>query len=306
MLKGRNLLSLRDLSREEIFFLLNKTREMKAAFRQGQQGFKLAGKAVVLFFEKPSTRTRVSFGAALAQLGATPLFLPQAETQVSRGETLEDTARILSSYVSAIVMRTFEQARLEKLAQAASVPVINALTNEFHPCQILADLFTIYEHFDRLAGLKLAYVGDGNNIANSLLLGCAKSGVNIIVGTPRGFEPSQEVFLEAKGLAEGRSLVEITNQVEKAVEGADIVYTDVWFSMGQATDISKVKKFKKFQVNERLLSKAKTSAIFIHCLPAHRGEEVTNGVIDGVQSKVWVQAENRLHLQKALLASIVR
>jgi ornithine carbamoyltransferase len=297
---------LRDLSSEEIFFLLNKTREVKAAFRQGKLDFKLAGRAIALIFEKPSTRTRVSFGSALVQLGATPLFLSQSEMQVSRGETLEDTARILSSYVSAIVMRTFEQARLVKLAQAASVPVVNALTDEFHPCQILADLFTIYEHFDLLAGLKLAYVGDGNNVANSLLLGCAKVGINISVATPRGFEPSQEVFSEAKSLAKGRSLVEITHQAEKAVEGADIVYTDVWFSMGQAVDAVKVKKFKKFQVNERLLSKAKTSAIFMHCLPAHRGEEVTDGVIDGVQSKVWVQAENRLHLQKALLVSIVR
>ena len=307
MLKGKDLLTLADLKREEINLILSKTRELKGAYRRGEIIEQLKGKAVALLFEKPSTRTRVSFGVAVAQLGGAPIFLSANEMQLSRGETLEDTGKVLSQYVSAIAVRTYSQERVEKIAKGASVPVINALTDEFHPCQALTDLFTVFEHFGRLSDLKIAYVGDGNNVCHSLLIGCAKLGVDISVATPEGFEPDERIVSMALEEAKGRSQVEIVEEPEKAVEGADVIYTDVWVSMGQESEYEERRKiFVKYQVNSKLLSKAKSSAIFMHCLPAHRGEEVTSEVIDGEKSKVWLQAENRLHTQKAILTLLVR
>jgi ornithine carbamoyltransferase len=307
MLKGRDLLTLSDLSEEEINLILGKTREIKGAFRRGEREENLKGKSIALIFEKPSTRTRASFGASISQLGGAPLFFSSNELQISRGETLEDTGRVLSLYVNAIVMRTFAQERLEKLAEGATVPVINALSDKFHPCQALADLYTIQEHFGGLSGIKVAYVGDGNNVCHSLLLACSKLGVDISVASPQGYEPHPEIVSLAQKEAKGRSQVEVVTEPAQAVEGADVVYTDVWASMGQENEYEERKKiFAKYQVNSNLLSKAKSSAIFMHCLPVHRGEEATAEVVDGERSLIWIQAENRLHTQKAILTLLVR
>jgi ornithine carbamoyltransferase len=307
MLKGKDLLTLADLSREEIDLILGKAREIKGSFRRGELSEDLKWKSIALIFEKPSTRTRVSFGASISQLGGTPLFLSSNELQISRGETLEDTGKVLSQYVSAIVMRTFSQERLERLAEGASVPVINALSDNFHPCQALADLYTVQEHFGSLSGIKIAYVGDGNNVCHSLLLACSKLGVDISVASPEDYKPHPEVVSLAKGEAKGRSQVEIVTESEEAVKEADVVYTDVWASMGQENEYERRKKiFAKYQVNSNLLSKAKSSAIFMHCLPVHRGEEATAEVVDGERSLIWIQAENRLHTQKAILTLLVR
>jgi ornithine carbamoyltransferase len=307
MLKGRDLLTLSDLSEEEINLILGKTREIKGAFRRGEREEHLKGKSIALIFEKPSTRTRASFGASISQLGGAPLFFSSNELQISRGETLEDTGRVLSLYVNAIVMRTFAQERLEKLAEGATVPVINALSDKFHPCQALADLYTIQEHFGGLSGIKVAYVGDGNNVCHSLLLACSKLGVDISVASPQGYEPHPEIVSLAQKEAKGRSQVEVVTEPAQAVEGADVVYTDVWASMGQENEYEERKKiFAKYQVNSNLLSKAKSSAIFMHCLPVHRGEEATAEVVDGERSLIWIQAENRLHTQKAILTLLVR
>ncbi len=307
MVKNKDILTLKELSREEIYFLIAKAKELKESYRRREINQPLKGKSVVLLFEKPSTRTRVSFEVAIGQLGATPITLSTQDLQLSRGETWEDTARVLSRYTDAIVIRTYKQETVELLARFATVPVINALTDDYHPCQILADLFTVYERFGFLSGLKLAYLGDGNNIAQTLLIGCAKVGINISIATPKGYEPKKVVIEEARRIAAGKSRVEVLSEPEKAVKGADIVYTDVWISMGDTKNEREIGKiFQKFQVNSKLLTKSKSSAIFMHCLPAHRGQEVTDEVIEGKQSVIWEQAENRLHLQKALLLSLVR
>ena len=307
MIKTKDILSLKELSTEEILFLIAKTKELKGAYRRGEIFQPLKGKAIALIFEKPSTRTRVSFEVAAAHLGATPLVFMTTDLQLIRGESWEDTARVFSRYVDAIVIRTYRQETVETLARWSSVPVVNALTDDFHPCQILADLFTIYERYGFLRGLKLAYVGDGNNVAQTLLIGCAKVGINIMVATPAGYEPNEKVVKEAQEIAGKNSVVEVVSDPEKAVSGADVVYTDVWISMGETKNVREIKKiFQKFQVNRKLLTKSKSSAIFMQCLPAHRGEEVTEEVIDGKQSVVWDQVENKLHLQKALLVSLVR
>ncbi len=307
MIKTKDILSLKELSTEEILFLLAKAKELKDAYRRGEVFQPLKGKTIALIFEKPSTRTRVSFEVATAHLGASAVVLMTSDLQLSRGETWEDTARVFSRYVDAIVIRTYQQKTVELLAKWSSVPVINALTDDYHPCQILADLLTIYEHYGFFSGLKLAYLGDGNNVAQTLLIGCAKVGINIAVATPKGYEPDKEIARVAEQIAGRKAKVEILSEPEEAVKGADIVYTDVWISMGDEKNEREIKKiFQKFQVNQKLLTKSKSSAIFMHCLPAHRGQEVTQEVIEGKQSVVWEQAENRLHLQKALLVSLVR
>lgn len=307
MIKTKDILSLKELSTEEIFFLIAKAKELKDVHRRGEVFQPLKGKTVALIFEKPSTRTRVSFEVATSHLGANAVVLMTSDLQLSRGETWEDTARVFSRYVDAIVIRTYEQKTVELLARWSSVPVINALTDDYHPCQILADLLTIYEYYGFFSGLKLAYLGDGNNIAQTLLIGCAKVGIDIAVATPKGYEPDEKIVNEAKQIAGRKTKVEILFEPEEAVKNADIVYTDVWISMGDEKNEREIKKiFQKFQVNQKLLTKSKSSAIFMHCLPAHRGQEVTEEVIEGKQSVVWEQAENRLHLQKALLVSLVR
>jgi ornithine carbamoyltransferase len=302
---SRDFLSIDDLEPKELQSLLDLAEAVKAAPQDYDD--RLHGKAVALVFEKPSTRTRVSFEVGVATLGGYPLALSSSELQLGRGETIEDTGRVLSRYVDAIVLRTFGQERLEALAAGASVPVVNSLSDYEHPCQILADLLTVREHKGGLEGRTLAYVGDGNNVTHSLLLGGAMAGVRVRVATPAGYEPIPQVVQRAEELAaESGGGVDVGNDPAVAVEGADAIYTDVWASMGQeAEHDERVLVFMPFQVNADLVARAAPDAIVLHCLPAHRGEEITDEVIDGPQSVVWDQAENRLHTQKALLLSLL-
>ncbi|WP_226362174.1 ornithine carbamoyltransferase [Pseudonocardia sp. ICBG1142] len=270
----------------------------------------LAGpRAVGVVFDKSSTRTRVSFEAGITQLGGTAIILDGTTSQLGRGETISDTARVLSRYLDAIVWRTSGQERIEEMAAAATVPVVNALTDTFHPCQILADLQTVRERFGRLAGLTLTYLGDGaNNIAHSLLLGGATAGLNVRIAAPAGFTPDDDVLRDAKARAEqtGGSVALVADPVA-AVAGAQVVVTDTWTSMGQEDDgLDRVAPFRPYQVNAALLEHAAPDAIVLHCLPAHRGDEITDEVLDGPASAVWDEAENRLHAQKALLAWLLR
>ncbi|MDI6822212.1 MAG: ornithine carbamoyltransferase [Actinomycetota bacterium] len=306
-LKGRDLLTLGDLGPDEIYLILSKAMEFKRLQRMGISHRYLEGKAVAMIFEKPSTRTRVSFEVALAHLGAHPIFLSAEDMQLGRGESIEDTGRVLSRYVDAIIIRTFAQRDVEKLAKDADVPVINALTDDFHPCQVLGDFMTILEKKDRLAGLKLAYVGDGNNVAHSLLMGSVKVGLNIFIASPKGYEPKKWIVdMALRNLRGLKPKVEMVNDPIKAVRNADIVYTDVWVSMGQEAERDeRLSAFQSYQVNKELLAYAKPDAIVMHCLPAHRGEEITAKVMDDPRCVVFDQAENRLHVQKALLISLI-
>ncbi|MEY3020532.1 MAG: ornithine carbamoyltransferase [Actinomycetota bacterium] len=262
----------------------------------------LAGRTVALVFEKPSTRTRVSFQVAVTELGGAALPLSSAELQLGRGETIADTAAVLSRYVHAIVLRTFGQERLDELADAASVPVINALSDLDHPCQALADLLTLQDEFGRLQGVALAYVGDGNNVAHALLVMGATMGLDVRVAHPEGHAPDPAIVAEAARRAEAAGgRVSVTTDVDAAVEGADALYTDVWVSMGQEDAPDRREAFVPYRLDEALLARAAEHAIVLHCLPAHRGEEISGGAIDGPSSRVFDQAENRLHVQKALL-----
>jgi len=264
---------------------------------------RLEGRSIALIFEKPSTRTRVSFEVGVAQLGAHPVVLSSTELQLGRGETIEDTGRVLSRYLDAIVLRTFEQERLEVLAGAADVPVINSLSDFEHPCQALADLLTMRERLGSLEGRTLTYLGDGNNVAHSLLLGGAKAGMRVRVATPPGFEPIPQVVQRATEIAAGTGgAVEVTNDPLEAATQADVLYTDVWASMGQEAEADeRLLVFTPYRVTQALVASAADEVVVLHCLPAHRGQEIEAGVIDGPRSAVWDQAENRLHTQKALL-----
>jgi ornithine carbamoyltransferase len=296
-----DFLSLDDLGTEDLQHLL----ELSAKVRQspGDYAGRLAGKSVALIFEKPSTRTRVSFEVAVASIGGHPVPLSSTDLQLGRGESIEDTGRVLSRYVDCVVLRTFEQERLEVLAGAASVPVVNALSDYEHPCQVVADLLTVRDHKGELAGRTLGYLGDGNNVAHSLLLGGAKTGMHMRVATPPGFEPIPQVVQRAEQIArETGGSVSVTNDPQMAAEGVDVLYTDVWASMGQeAEHDERVLVFTAYRIDGRMVDRAAPDAIVMHCLPAHRGEEITDDVIDGPRSVVWDQAENRLHTQKALL-----
>ena len=261
-----------------------------------------------MIFQKPSTRTRVSFETAVYQLGGHPLNLGWNEMQLGRGETISDTAKVLDRYVDAIMARVFSHDDLVELAENARVPVINGLSDRYHPCQILADLLTLMQHKKKLKGLKLAYVGDGNNVCNSLILGCAKTGVSISVARPNGYGPDQEaVKLAEEAAGQSGSEVQITENPEEAVKGSDAVYTDTFVSMGMEKEKdARLQLFvPKYQVNKSLFSAAKPNAMFLHCLPAHRGEEVTDDIIDGPNSVVWDEAENRQHTSKGLLSLII-
>ncbi len=264
---------------------------------------RLRGKAIAMIFEKPSTRTRVSFEVAVSSTSGHPVVLSSSELQLGRGETIEDTGRVLSRYVDAIVLRTFEQERLEVLAAAATVPVINALSDFEHPCQCLADLLTVREQKGHLAGRTLVYLGDGNNVTHSLLLGCAKAGMRIRVATPPGFEPIPQMVQRATEIAASTGgSVELLHDPLKAAIGADVLYTDVWASMGQEAEADeRALVFPSYRLNQRLVDLAQSDVTVLHCLPAHRGQEITDEVIDGPHSAVWDQAENRMHTQKALL-----
>jgi ornithine carbamoyltransferase len=297
----RDFLSVDDLSADELAGLLDLSAKVKA--QPGDHAERLRGKSAAMIFEKPSTRTRVSFEMAIAGTGGHPIALSGSELQLGRGETIEDTGRVMSRYVDAIVLRTFEQERLELLAKAASVPVVNALSDFEHPCQCLADLLTMRETKGELAGRVLAYLGDGNNVAHSLLLGGAKMGMHVRVATPPGFEPIPQVVHRAEEIARasGGSITATTDPVA-ASAGADVLYTDVWASMGQEAEAEERSLvFSAYSLDEEKVEAAKPDVIVMHCLPAHRGQEISAAVMDGPHSVVWDQAENRLHTQKALL-----
>lgn len=297
----RHFLDTDDVSVEALWGLLRLAQAVKQS--PERYAHELDGRIVGMIFQKPSTRTRVSFEVAMLQMGGHALYFNAQDLQLGRGETVADTARVLSRYVDGIVARVFAHADVVTLARYASVPVINGLSDYLHPCQALADLLTLWEKKDRLGGLRLAYVGDGNNVCHSLLLAGSRLGLHLRVATPPGFKPHPEVLDRAQSHARssGGSVLWTSDPVE-AVAGADAVYTDVWVSMGQEHERAhRVQVFRPYQVNAALMSQARPDAVFMHCLPAHRGEEVTDEVIDGPASVVWDQAENRLHTQKALL-----
>lgn len=305
-LKGRDLLKLSDLSTDEVLELLEIAAQLKSGKLSPHVTINGHPPVLGLLFYKASTRTRVSFSTAMYQLGGQVLDLPVNATQVSRGEPIEDTARVLDRYLDILAIRTFEQSDLETFAKEMQIPVINALTDLEHPCQILADLQTIQETFSTLAGLTLTYVGDGNNVAHSLMLGCALVGMNVRIATPVAYRPDSAIVQLTEQIANGKSEVILTEDPIAATKGSHVVYTDVWASMGQE-DLaeSRIPIFQPYQVNSNLMSYADQNAIVLHCLPAHRGEEITHEVIESSQSKVWDQAENRMHAQKALMASLL-
>jgi ornithine carbamoyltransferase len=301
----RDFLSLDDVSADELTDLLDSAGKARAG--TGQWSSKLDGKQVALVFEKPSTRTRVSFEAAVSTMGGHAIVLRGDELQLGRGETIEDTGRVLSGYVDAIVVRTFGQERLERLAGAATVPVVNALSDYEHPCQCLADLQTIRDHLGKLEGVALAYLGDGNNVAHSLMLGGAKAAMDVRVACPSGYRPDAAVAERGSAIAAASGgRVTVTDVVAEAAVGARVLYTDVWASMGQEDEVvARDEAFSRYQLNADVVDMAADDAIVMHCLPAHRGHEITEDVIDGPRSVVWDQAENRLHAQKALLAFLL-
>ncbi|EDX84063.1 ornithine carbamoyltransferase [Synechococcus sp. PCC 7335] len=301
-LQGRNLLSLTDLTPDEMQYLLTTAAKIKSREITPQCPQRILG----LVFRKASTRTRVSFTAAMYKLGGQVIDLNANLTQIGRGEPTADTARVLDRYLDVLAIRTFDQAEVEEFAHHADIPIINALTDLEHPCQILADLQTVQEEFKQLAGLTMTYLGDGNNVAHSLILGCALVGMNIRVATPAGYEPDETIVKKAEAIAQGRSEVIVTSDPRAAAEGAHALYTDVWASMGQE-DLAetRIPAFEPYQINESALAIADKSAIVLHCLPAHRGEEITEAVMEGKQSRIWNEAENRMHAQQALLASVL-
>jgi ornithine carbamoyltransferase len=301
MLAMRHYLSVDDLEPAELSDLLDLASALKAdrsAMRDG-----LAGRSIAMIFEKPSTRTRVSFEVGIAELGAHPVTLSASELQLGRGETIQDTGRVLSRYLDGVVLRTFEQERLELLASTATVPIVNALSDFEHPCQALADLHTIRERLGDMGGRVLAYLGDGNNVAHSLLLAGTKMGMTVRVASPPGFEPIPQVVQRAEEIAAATGgAVEVTHDPAEAAGGADALYTDVWASMGQDEEArERALVFPAYQLSQKLVDLANDDVVVMHCLPAHRGLEITDEVIDGPRSVVWDQAENRLHTQKALL-----
>jgi ornithine carbamoyltransferase len=306
-LKGKSLDSLLHLTKEEIEQILKTSALLKRQLLRGEEHPLLKGKTLAMIFEKPSTRTRVSFEVGMWQLGGYALYLNANDLQLGRGETIADTAQVLSRYVNGVMARVFSHQTIIDLIKYSKVPVINGLSDFTHPCQGLADLFTIYEKKGGFSGLKLAYIGDGNNVAHSLLFGCSKVGMDIILACPKGYEPDPEVVSMAK--KEGKRngcRVKVTDDPKEAVKGVDVVYTDVWASMGKEKEHEKrVRVFRPYQVNKKLVKEAKEDYLFMHCLPAHRGEEVTDEVADSRNSVIFDQAENRLHTQKAILGLIM-
>lgn len=306
-LKGKHFLKLADFTKEELHYLIEFALQLKKKQKAGQMHRHLDGKTLAMIFEKSSTRTRVSFETGMYQLGGHALFLSKDELQMGRGETISDTAKVLSRYVDGIMIRTFEHDIVEELADNSSVPIINGLTDDYHPCQVLADLMTIFEKKESFDGMKLTYIGDGNNMAHSLLVGCAIMGIDCSVAAPKNYEIKQDILTLAKEKANRTgAVIKQTNDPIEAVKDADIVYTDVWTSMGFEKETSeRLQAFADFQVNGELVKHAKEDYLFFHCLPAHRGEEVSAEIIDGPHSVVFDEAENRLHAQKAILASLL-
>jgi len=306
-MKGKSLISINDLTLEEIYEIFEVSKTLKELRLTGQSHRWLEGKTLGMIFAKPSTRTRVSFETGIYQLGGIGLYFGPNDLQLKRGETISDTAKVLSRYLDGIMIRTFNHQDVIDLARFGSIPVINGLTDLLHPCQVLTDLFTVLEKRKELKGLKLAYIGDGNNMAHSLLYGCSKTGMHISIASPSGYKPNKDIVANAKANAKKMgSKVEILDSPAAAVKKADIIYTDVWASMGQEAEAKeRLKKFAGFQVNEKLAKNAKDDYLFMHCLPAHRGEEVTPEVIDSEHSIIFDEAENRLHVQKAIMALLM-
>lgn len=300
----KDLLSIADLSKDEILHLFELSDYLRNLLKRPRLYHPLRGKTLGMLFRKPSTRTRLSFEVGMHQLGGYAIFLSSQDLQLGRGETIEDTGKIFSRYVDAIMMRTFDQEEVVKMAQSSSIPVINGLTDLLHPCQALSDYYTLWKRKIDLETIKFVYVGDGNNVCNSLLLGAAQLGINIVVSNPKGYDPNPKIMEITKKIGNGKIVVQ--RDPLKAVQKADIVYTDVWTSMGKEPEKNTRKRiFQPYQVNENLLRRAKKDALVMHCLPAHRGEEITSEVMDGSQSIVFQQAENRLHLQKAILVELL-
>ncbi|NDO19009.1 ornithine carbamoyltransferase [Lachnospiraceae bacterium MD329] len=303
----KDLISLHDLSSDEVKGLLELGLKLKKELKSGIEHHILKGKTLGMIFTKSSTRTRVSFEVGMTQLGGYPLFLSSNDIQLGRGETIHDTAKVLERYLDGIMIRTYAHSDVIELAEEANIPVINALTDLLHPCQVLADLMTTYEHKGKLEGLKLAYIGDGNNMAHSLMYGCAKVGMDCAIAAPKGYECNSEVVENAKAdfKASGRTLI-LTEDPVEAIKNADVVYTDTWVSMGQESEKAERQKiFMPYQVNKELFKNADNDAVFMHCLPAYRGFEVTKDVIDGPHSVIFDEAENRLHAQKAVMATLM-
>jgi len=300
-IKTKNLLTLSELTSKEFLGLIDDSIKLKKELKKGGNKPVLKNKTLTMIFQKPSTRTRVSFETGMYQLGGHAINLSSNDTQLSRGESVEDTAKTLSRYTDCIMARVYEHSLLEKLSEHASVPVINGLSDSFHPCQILADFMTIKEKKKSFKGLKIAWIGDGNNVCNSMIYGAALSGVTMSIATPKGFQPNKSVVSVSQNLTH----IELTTDPKKAAENADVIVTDTYSSIHN-DDPKRIKKFlPKYQVNDKIMDLAKKNAIFMHCLPAKREQEVTTTVIDGPQSVVWDEAENRLHTQKALLSALL-
>ncbi|MBP2631993.1 MAG: ornithine carbamoyltransferase [Firmicutes bacterium] len=304
-MKGRDLLSIHDLTTEEVYKILDLAKDLKAKQKAGIEHHLLKGKTLGMIFQKSSTRTRVSFEVGMFQLGGSALFLSGNDLQIGRGEPIKDTARVLSRYLDGVMIRTFAHADLEEFAKYADIPVINALTDLLHPCQVLTDLLTIQEHkSEQLKGLKLAYIGDCNNMVHSLMYGCAKVGMHFVVATPKGCQPNAEVFANAvEDAKRAGGSITVVNDIYEAAKDADVLYTDVWASMGQESEREeRCRIFKDYQINIKLMEVASKSAIVLHCLPAHRGEEISEEVLEKYQDVIFDEAENRLHVQKAIMA----
>lgn len=306
-MKGKDLISIHDLTLEEVNQIFEVSKTLKQKQLTGEPHRVLEGKTLGMIFTKPSTRTRISFETGIYHLGGIGMYFGANDLQLGRSESISDTAKVLSRYLNGIMIRTFAHQDVIDLAEGASIPVINGLTDLLHPCQVLADLFTIFEKKGKLKGLKLAYIGDGNNMAHSLLNGCSKVGMHISIASPSGYKPNAEIVNNAKKNAKYMgSKVEILDDPVKAVKNADIIYTDVWASMGQESEAAdRRKKFMRYQVNLKLVKNAKDDYLFMHCLPAHRGDEVVNEVADSTNSVIFDEAENRLHVQKAIMALVM-
>ena len=306
-MKGKDLISIHDLTLEEVNQIFEVSKTLKQKQLTSESHRVLEGKTLGMIFTKPSTRTRISFETGIYQLGGIGMYFGPNDLQLGRSESILDTAKVLSRYLDGIMIRTFAHQDVIDLAEGASIPVINGLTDLLHPCQVLADLFTILEKKGKLKGLKLAYIGDGNNMAHSLLNGCSKVGMHISIASPSGYKPNADIVNNAKKNAKYMgSKVEILDDPVKAVKNADIVYTDVWASMGQESEAAeRRKKFMRYQVNPKLVKNAKDDYLFMHCLPAHRGDEVVNEVADSTNSVIFDEAENRLHVQKAIMALVM-
>ena len=307
-IEGKDLLSIYDLSISEVNDILDLAKMLKAQLKNGEEHHLLKGKTLGMIFQKSSTRTRVSFEVGMWQLGGSALFLNANDLQIGRGEPVKDTARVLSRYVDGIMIRTSSHDEVIEMAKYATIPVINALTEMMHPCQALTDIFTVMEHKGKLQGLKMAYIGDGNNMVHSLIQACAKVGMDIAIATPKGYEPDAAIVADARKVAAlTGSKITLGNDPLVAAEQADVLYTDVWASMGRETEqnIRKI-AFAGYQINSEVMDVAKADAIVLHCLPAHRGEEITDEVMESKQSVVFDQAENRLHVQKAIMVLLMK